>query len=205
MRGLRDVIGVVVALALTLVVAGCPTTSRGTLPVDHSEQRVEPDAVSSTDPEGDGARAPEATSSSDAAVTQAPEVEAVAAPAPCVPSEPHGPGEPIALVGDIVFDFDDREIRRESYPVLDALTETLRRETRFCRVDIVVHAMRPEYPRAQRLGHIRAESVHHYLAAHGIEVARLHFTGLDDAERREDRRVEILGHEDGCPCPFAEK
>lgn len=199
MRALRHVIGVVVALAITLVVAGCPTTSRGTLPVDHNEQRAEPDAVSSTDPEGDGARAPEATSSSDAAVTQA---EAVAAPTPCVASEPRGPGEPIALTGDIVFELDDREIRPESFAVLEALTETLRGETRFCRVEIVVHALRPEYPRAQQLGRIRAESIRHYLAAHGIDVARLRSAGLDDVERREDRRVEILGHEDGCPCPI---
>ena len=189
---MREVIGVVVALSLV----GCPTTTRGTTPVDHGEAaRVEadPEPPSSAHLQRDDA----STSATDAAAEE-PTGETEAR---CVPSEPRGPGEPITLTGDIVFDIDDREIRRESFPVLDALTDTLRRETRFCRVEIVVHAMRPEYPRAQQLGRIRAESVRQYLAEHGIDVARLHSAGLDDVERRDDRRVEVVGHTDGCPCP----
>jgi outer membrane protein OmpA-like peptidoglycan-associated protein len=195
---MRVWIGAIVALSI----AGCPTTSRGTTPVDHSEAATGVEAAPEPRSSADSPLRDDASTSSAEAATEEPSLEAVAAEAPCVPTEPRGPGEPIALTGDVVFDLDDREIRRESYPVLDALAETLRRETRFCRVEIVVHAMRPEHPRAQQLGRIRAESIHHYLAAHGVDVARLHSAGLDDVERREDRRVEILGHEDGCPCPI---
>jgi outer membrane protein OmpA-like peptidoglycan-associated protein len=191
---MREVIGVIIALSI----AGCPTTTRGTTPVDHGEAArlgADPEPPSPADLERDDA----STSSTNAAAEE-PAGESLAE-APCVPGEPRGPGEPITLTGDIVFDIDDREIRRESFPVLDALSDTLRRETRFCRVEIVVHAMRPEYPRGQQLGRIRADSIRQYLVERGIEVARLHSAGLDDAERRDDRRVEIVGHTDGCPCP----
>lgn len=121
---------------------------------------------------------------------------------PCVPSEPSGPGEPIALVDAIRFELDGGEPQPVSYPALDALADTVQREARFCRVRIMVHATDPGYPRAQRLGQLRASAIRDYLVHRGIAHTRLEARGWDDARRPEDRRVEITGHEDGCPCPL---
>ncbi|MBN8614300.1 MAG: hypothetical protein J0L92_27115 [Deltaproteobacteria bacterium] len=184
-----------------LALLGCPSPVRGTTSADRDLLPEDP-APHDDDPTA-GDRDRREAGREPSASTATARTTDDAAPTPCVHTEPSGPGEPIALVEAIRFELDGAEILPASYPTLEALTETLRRETRFCRVDVIVHAMEPDYPRAQQLGRIRAESVVAYLVHAGIDRARLHATGLDDAQRRDDRRVEIVGHEDGCPCRAA--
>jgi len=110
--------------------------------------------------------------------------------------------EKILILDKILFVTDSDKIIMDSYPVLDAVKQTLKEHTEIKRVRIEGHTdSRADDDYNMELSIKRAEAVMRYLVEHGVEPSRLEATGYgetkplasDDTEEnmQKNRRVEF--------------
>jgi outer membrane protein OmpA-like peptidoglycan-associated protein len=108
----------------------------------------------------------------------------------------------IRIMQQIHFEFDKDVIRRESYPVLDAVADVLRKTTSM-RIEVQGHSdNRGAAAYNLRLSERRAAAVRKYLVAHGVEADRLVSRGYglsrplvpNDTEQNRalNRRVQFI-------------
>jgi outer membrane protein OmpA-like peptidoglycan-associated protein len=108
----------------------------------------------------------------------------------------------IKITQQIHFEFDKDIIRKESFPILDAVAEVLQKNPKI-KIDIQGHTDNkgsPDYNK--KLSDRRAASVKKYLVAHGVEAPRLtsHGYGMErplvpndsDQNRALNRRVQFV-------------
>ncbi len=146
---------------------------------------------------------------------------------PTTPGDPQGPekGCPtkqalvvvtdceVKITQQIHFDYNKATIRKESFPILDAVVEVMQKAPSM-KIEVQGHTdNRGTAKYNKTLSDKRAASVKKYLIAHGIEASRLdsHGYGFErplvpndtDANRALNRRVQFLrtegGAKPGCP------
>ncbi|HET9953067.1 MAG TPA: OmpA family protein [Polyangiaceae bacterium] len=118
----------------------------------------------------------------------------------------------VKITQQIHFEFNQDRIRRESYPILDAVAEVLSKNSAI-KVEVQGHTDNVGSPAYNRdLSNRRAGSVRKYLVARGITPARLSSVGYgmerplvdntSEQNRSLNRRVQFVrteGVKEGCP------
>lgn len=113
----------------------------------------------------------------------------------------------IKITQQIHFEFDKDVIRKESYPILDAIVEVLQKNPKIA-IEVQGHTDNKGKPAYNlKLSDRRAASVKKYLVAHGIDASRLQSKGYgmtrplvpNDSEQNRalNRRVQFIRTEGG--------
>jgi OmpA-OmpF porin, OOP family len=139
---------------------------------------------------------------------------------PNTPGSPGGPrpgcpglivvtAKEIRITQQIHFEFNKATIRPESFPILDAIVDVLKAETKIT-LEIQGHTDNVgSAPYNKKLSQSRADSVRTYLGQHGISISRLSAMGYGmsqpvvpnntAANRALNRRVQFIRTESAPP------